>query len=123
MRHRLYAITKVIIVLIVLLALSPDGWGHLPDTGPEIDTWFEQLIAPDTGVPCCDLIDCRPVASRPGPEGWQALVDGAWMPIPQDKVVTDTVNPLRSAVLCWSKTLGMMCFVPPPPGANRNRGS
>ncbi len=109
---------------LALLLLAPPGTApaHIPRTESRIDDWFESLIAPDTGIPCCDRLDCREVASRRGPEGWQAWSEGRWLTIPEEKVVTDTTNPLEHAVLCWSPTLGLTCFVPPPAGHRRHRG-
>lgn len=112
-------------MLFALLLLASPGLAtaHIPRTESYVDDWFESLLAPDTGIPCCDRLDCREVASRRGAAGWEAWSDGRWVTIPEDKVVTDTVNPLERAVLCWSPTLGLTCFVPPPTGFRFNRGS
>jgi hypothetical protein len=107
--------------LALLLAVPGSAPAHVPGSGPDVDDWFDSLIAPDSGIPCCNRVDCREVPARQGAAGWEAWSDGGWFPIPQDKVVTDTTNPLEHAVLCWSPTLGITCFVPPPPGFRRHR--
>ena len=111
------------VAALALLLAPPPLAAHLPGAGPEMDAWFESLTAPDTSIPCCDRLDCHEVASRQGPAGWEAWHGGRWWPIPEEKIVTDTANPLEHAVLCWSPSLGMTCFVPPPAGFRRNRGS
>lgn len=110
------------LILALLLAPPSVATAHIPRTESYVDDWFESLLAPDTGIPCCDRLDCREVASRRGPAGWEAWSDNRWVPIPEDKVVTDTTNPLEHAVLCWSPSLGLTCFVPPPPGLHSHRG-
>lgn len=107
---------------VLLLLLSTPAWGHITGTGADMDAWFESLSAPDTSIPCCDRLDCHEVASRRGAEGWEAWTDGRWLPIPDEKIVTDTANPLEHAVLCWSPSLSLTCFVPPPAGFRGHRG-
>lgn len=111
------------VLLALLLTLPRAAPGHVPGAGMDVDAWFDTLIAPDTGVPCCDRLDCREVATRQGPGGWEVWAGGQWVPIPEEKVVTGTANPLEHGVMCWSPTLGLTCFVPPPAGFRRNRGS
>ena len=113
---------RPLILALLLLALPRLAPAHIPRTASAVDDWFESLQAPDTGIPCCDRLDCREVASRRGADGWEAWSDGRWVPIPQDKIVTDTANPLEHAVLCWSPSLGLTCFIPPPAGFQRHRG-
>jgi hypothetical protein len=121
-RHRFRRHT-IMVLVVLCLAVSRVGSAHVVGNSAEVDSWFEHLHAPDTGVPCCNLTDCTPVSSRLGAEGWEAWTGGRWIPVPDEKVMADTVNPLEQAVLCWSRTFGLTCFVPPPAGHRRTRGS
>ena len=116
------AASLAVIALAILLARDGPALAHIEGSDPTLSEWFDSLLAPDSGVPCCNLVDCVPVPSRQLLGSWQAWRNGQWLDVPGDKVVTDTTNPLASAVLCWSRTLGMTCFIPPPGGHRRNPG-
>ncbi len=113
------------VVASCVLALQPVAAISAPpeNADPTLSEWFNSLTAPDTSVPCCDLSDCRRAASRRGPGGWEAWIDGQWMPVPGEKVLTDAINPTSRAIVCWSPGLGLMCFVPPPMRPRPNFGS
>jgi hypothetical protein len=44
----------------------------------------------------------------------EAFVQGAWLPVPEEKIVHRRDNPTGQAILCWHPDLGIMCFVPGP---------
>jgi hypothetical protein len=97
------------------MVLSFAGAGHTappPNANPAFSAWFESLIDPDTSVPCCSLSDCRMVEHRMARDHFEVEVEGQWVSIPEEKVLHRTDNPTGQAVLCWSKALGIMCFVP-----------
>jgi hypothetical protein len=81
-RHRYQCIT--IMALVVLsLAVSRVGFAHIEGSSAEIDAWFQTLVAPDSGVPCCDVTDCTPVPSRLGADGWEAWMGSQWISMPR----------------------------------------
>jgi hypothetical protein len=81
--------------------------------------WFRSLKQPGTGTSCCDLSDCRTVRVRSGAQGYEALVSKPdfpiefplWVAIPDDKIIRGKDNPLGAAVLCWTPSRGVLCFV------------
>jgi hypothetical protein len=75
---------------------------------------------PRTGALGCSLADCRPTSFRQGSDGYEALVDdkwdvspALWVRVPQDKILEETTNPTRTAVVCWIPGTGVLCFVRP----------
>jgi hypothetical protein len=84
-----------------------------PDASGRWENWFRGLVAPDTSIACCTIADCRAVRARPMAGGWEVLMAGQWMPVPGEKVL-NRQNPTGHAVLCYSATLGIQCFVPGP---------
>jgi hypothetical protein len=76
--------------------------------------WFNSLSATD-GTPCCSIADCRRTSSRMGPQGYEALIDDAWVTVPWDRVLLKADNPTGQAVVCWApRTKIILCFVRPP---------
>ena len=41
----------------------------------------------------------------------EALIDGHWLVVPSEKILQRADNPTGHAVVCWTPTLGIMCFV------------
>lgn len=108
-----------ILCALLLLGASP-GWGAPPENADgRYSEWFRSLKQPGTGTSCCDLSDCRGVSIRVGAEGYEALLTPAdfpvaesrWVAIPQDKILQGKDNPLGRAVLCWTPSSGVLCFV------------
>lgn len=93
--------------LVILLISAPLG------ADPALAPWYQSLRQPDTGVSCCSIADCRPADARLGPEGYEALIDGNWVPVPPDKVLQHIENPTGRAVVCYLPSQGIMCFVRP----------
>jgi hypothetical protein len=85
-----------------------------PDADPMLAPWFEDLRQPDTGQSCCSIADCRPADYRIVEDHYEAFVDDQWMAVPSDKVLRRLDNPTGRAVVCWTRTLGIMCFVTGP---------
>jgi hypothetical protein len=85
-----------------------------PNPDPSLSPWFEGLIDPETALSCCAETDCRAVDARIARDHHEVLIDGAWVAIPEGKIVRRTDNPTGRAVLCWSPAMGIMCFVPGP---------
>jgi hypothetical protein len=96
--------------------------------------WFEKLKTP-SGESCCNLNDCRQTRAewRTETEGWWALVNGRWRPIPADKVLASPRSIDGAAYLCMGRELpyghgsltgnvtpllgAIYCFVPPDLGS------
>lgn len=83
-----------------------------PNPDPGLSRWFGDLVDPDTGIPCCDETDCRVVEERVTNDHFEVLLEGRWHTVPAEKVLRRRENPIGRAVLCYSKALGIMCFVP-----------
>jgi hypothetical protein len=84
------------------------------DADPALSPWFEGLRQPGTGVSCCSISDCRPTDSRVVGDHYEALVGGAWRPVPPDRVLPRMDNPTGRAVVCWTPYTGIMCFIRGP---------
>ena len=98
-----------------LIVLSFAGASHSapsPDANPASGAWFGSLVDPDTNAPCCSLSDCRMVEHRMGRDHFEVEVEGHWVSVPEEKVLHRADNPTGQAVLCWSRALGILCFVP-----------
>lgn len=85
-----------------------------PNPDSSWSPWFESLIDQETMLPCCGEADCRVVDARVAFNHHEALVQGAWLPVPEDKIVHRADNPTGRAILCWSPDFGIMCFIPGP---------
>lgn len=59
------------------------------------------------------IADCRATEYRASAEGYEALIDGAWLRVPQDKVLHRVANPIGRAVVCYMPGRGILCFVTP----------
>jgi len=84
------------------------------DADPALSPWFQSLRQPDTGVSCCSVADCRPVDFRTSAGGYEVWIDERWQRVPPEKVLQRADNPVGQAIVCWTKLLGIMCFVRAP---------
>jgi hypothetical protein len=85
-----------------------------PDADPALSPWFNSLKQPGSGVSCCSIADCRPVDYRTVANHYEVFIGGDWLPVPPDKIVTRGDNPTGQAVVCWTKSTGILCFVRAP---------
>ena len=85
-----------------------------PNPDPTLAPWFQSLVDPETSLSCCEETDCRPVDHRLAADHYEVLIGGAWVAVPEGKIIRGMHNPTGRAVLCWSPALGIMCFVPGP---------
>jgi hypothetical protein len=90
---------------------------------PALKPWFESLKAPQTGIPCCSIADCRTTEYREADGGFEALIDRQWPvsaprweKVPPERVLTRTDNPTGRAVVCYTLPAGILCFVRPAEG-------
>lgn len=93
------------------ISMRPAQAAPPPDADPALNSWFQGLQQPDTGVSCCSIADCRPVDDRVGPNGYEVLINNEWLPVPQQKILQGKHNPAGRAVVCYSEAMGIMCFV------------
>lgn len=99
-------------VTIALLAVGTSSAAPPPNANPAFSDWFNSLVDPDLNVSCCSRTDCRTVEDRMARDHFEVRVGDRWLSVPPDKVLHRTDNPTGQAVLCWSKVLGILCFVP-----------
>src|SRR5690242_12544178 len=85
-----------------------------PDADPALAPWFNSLRMPWTNALCCSAADCRPVESRLDGEHYEVLIEGAWLVVPDYRILNRSDNPTGRAVVCWTPTAGILCFVRPP---------
>lgn len=84
------------------------------DADPALSPWFQSLRQPDNGVSCCFVADCRRADFRTSESGYEVWIDDRWQPVPPEKVLQRADNPMGRAIVCWTKRLGIMCFVRAP---------
>jgi hypothetical protein len=92
----------------IALAAPPDN----PD--PALAPWYNNLRQPWTNALCCSMADCRPTEARTAGDNYEAFVGGEWRAVPPDKVLQRSDNPTGHAVVCWTPSAGIMCFVRGP---------
>jgi hypothetical protein len=85
--------------------------GPPPDSDPALAPWYQSLRQPTTGASCCSIADCRAAEYREIGDHYEVLIDDKWTLVPQDKILQHVDNPIGRAVVCWTPTLGIMCFV------------
>lgn len=100
----------------VPLALHGARAAPPPDADPALSPWFRSLQAPDTGRSCCSITDCRPTEARTRGDHYEVLIEDRWLVVPPEKVLSRADNPTGRAIVCWTPTLGIMCFVHGPEG-------
>lgn len=71
----------------------------------------------DPTIRCCDG-DCRPTKARLQGDQWQAMIDGEWEPIPEDRIKRNVVSPDGMAHVCAERRPAdrppvIHCFVQP----------
>jgi hypothetical protein len=100
---------------LALIAAAAAGAAHAQppvNADPALAPWFQSLQAPN-GVSCCSIADCRMTDYRIDATGYEALVDGRWMIVPPDRVLSHVENPTGRAVVCSLPGMGILCFVRP----------
>ncbi len=81
-----------------------------PDNAdPALGPWFKSLYKPN-GTSCCSIADCRLVESKMTYDGYEVVVDGRWISVPNE-IIIHRDNPTGEAVLC-QRGGEMHCFVP-----------
>lgn len=99
------------VALVALFAKAPAHAAPPPDADPALSPWFQSLHQPGTGISCCSIADCRPTDYRMTGDHYEAMINGRWVVVPEDKILNRTDNPLGRAVVCWTPQLGILCFI------------
>jgi hypothetical protein len=88
------------------------------------DKWhqgfYSTLKRNDGGGSCCNLMDCRPTQSRIVGDHYEVKVDGAWTPVPYDKI-NNVIAPDGGAHVCAPRQVGpnrgvLFCVILPSEG-------
>jgi hypothetical protein len=88
------------------------------------DKWhqgfYSKLKRNDGQGSCCNLMDCRPTQSRMVGDHYEVKVDGAWTPVPYDKI-NNVVAPDGGAHVCAPRQVGqnkgvIFCVILPSEG-------
>jgi len=98
----------------VLLLAQRSAAAPPQEVDPSLAPWFHSLEQPGSGLSCCSIADCRTADYRIVGDHYEAFIEGTWMVVPPDRVLSRTDNPTGRAVVCWTKINGIMCFVRGP---------
>jgi hypothetical protein len=112
-----------LLVLVCSAFLVPAAASAAPPAGTDPSSpesrWYHGLIQPGSRMDCCGMADCRPVVARQHGNHWEVFIDpaqfregtGEWTVVPDDKILHGHDNPTGEPVACWTKSLGVLCFV------------
>lgn len=90
------------------------AWAAPPEgADPTFAPWYRSLQSPDGGGSCCSLADCRPRPYKTVGDHYEVDIDDQWMPVPPEKILQHVSNPTGRAVVCYTPSLGILCFVRP----------
>jgi hypothetical protein len=79
------------IALALLPTASAGGeQAHAPRHHVFHDSFYKELIRPDTGNPCCNDGDCWSTSGRMIGTQYDVMVKGAWVKVPWHKIVRKT---------------------------------
>ena len=111
-------------ILAILAFLTAPAFAQEGHIGHGHDTWhqnfYQKLVTPDTKVSCCNLADCRPTSLKQEGANYSVKVDGAWVVVPQNKIVKVSA-PDGGAHVCAPVNFSgqpehLYCVVLPPEG-------
>ena len=75
--------------LFLILSFPVDAQEGYLGTGHE--KWHQSIYyglqRPDGKGSCCNLTDCRPTSGRSVDGHYEVKVNGAWIPVPQSKII------------------------------------
>ena len=85
--HAIIALCVVSAVVVAVPARAQDE-GHLGRGHSQWhETFYKKLVRPDTKTSCCNLTDCRPTSGRMYDGHYEVKVNGAWISVPQSKII------------------------------------
>ena len=85
-----------------------------PNADMSLAPWFQGLRQPGTGISCCSMADCRPTDFRTNGSHYEAMIEGEWRVVPPHVILEQVENPTGHAVVCYTPTRGIMCFIRGP---------
>jgi hypothetical protein len=97
------------LLLCAVALLASPAWAHDPYT-----SWY----IPGTKISCCNSNDCQVADGwRMAGNGYEVLVEGAWCPVPQDRVLSGVQSPPGDGHVCIasgssSACTRITCFLP-----------
>jgi hypothetical protein len=96
-------IFKLLLCAIALIAASLFSAPAYPqgahgDGHDKLHHWYQSL-RDQHGVSCCSGVDCRPTQSRAAAGRTEVMVDGAWTPVPPEKIL-DKASPDLGSHVC-----------------------
>lgn len=103
----------VLCCMLVLIAGAADARPP-PNADMSLAPWFQGLRQPGTGISCCSIADCRQTDFRIAGGHYEVMIDSQWRAVPPDKILDRIDNPTGRAVVCYTPTLGIMCFIRGP---------
>jgi hypothetical protein len=118
-REFITLLAGAIAVFLCVSAAAQEGYygvGH--------DKWhqgfYSKLKRNDGQGSCCGLMDCRPTQSRMVGDHYEVKVDGAWTPVPYEKI-NNVVAPDGGAHVCAPRQVGqnkgvIFCVILPTEG-------
>jgi hypothetical protein len=99
------------LLLVALLVNAPSS------ADPDLSPWFQSLKSP-MGMSCCAQADGHILHDsewRAVKDGYEVLINGAWVPVPAESVLQRADNPTGGAVVFYppSGAPPIYCFVRP----------
>lgn len=99
-------------LILGLSLIASTSWARPPENAdPNLAPWFQSLRQPDNGASCCSMADCRAVDYRLTADSYEVFIDNRWIVVPEEKILQRVDNPIGRAVVCWTPSLGVLCFV------------
>ena len=77
--------TLMLCSLPIRLAAQDGKFGH--DHEKWHQSFYMTLQRPDGKGSCCNLTDCRPTSGRMVDDHYEVKVNGAWISVPQSKII------------------------------------
>jgi hypothetical protein len=116
--RRLAATTVLLSTALAAFAVGTPAGGHdngqFTNVSPAVQNWFHNVRSP-SGVPCCDIADGHRTEFQMRKNEYWVPINGTWMPVPPQAVVSNSGNPVGDAVVWYSIYGGRVmirCFVP-----------
>jgi hypothetical protein len=101
------------VLIVCTPALAHDN-GQFDNVSPAVRTWLKNVKSPH-GIPCCDIADGHRTEFDMRQNQYWVPINGDWLPVPPEAVLTDVDNPIGEAVVWYTAYGGRVlirCFVP-----------
>jgi len=108
MKHTMPLVAGLSLFAVPAIARPP------PNADMTLAPWFQGLRQPGTGMSCCSIADCRQTDFRTKGSHYEAMVEGEWREVPQSTILEQIENPTGHAVVCYTPSRGIMCFIRGP---------